>query len=192
RLSFILCEVGQHPAARATLERALHILRATRGPDHPDTGAALQLLGWALIYVGEPAAAVPLQEGALSIAQATGPAQQRLRLEALALLGLGLAHQGLGAPELAQPLMEQALHIRQELYGAEHAWAGTIMTFLGNLLVIRGEPVAARPLLEHALRIRERTYGHGSEPVAHALVPLGRALTQLGEATAARPILERA
>src|SRR5262249_4990955 len=137
-------------------ERAVRILRATRGSEHPDTGAALDQLGWTLVHLGEPAAAVPLLESALSIAQTTGPAEQRHRFASFAL---GLAHQCLGAQELAQPLLEQALRLRQELYGAEHAWAGTIMTHLGNLLVISNQPAVARPLLEHALRIREGAYG---------------------------------
>src|SRR5262249_21839675 len=139
RLAFVMCELGQAPTARVALERALRIFRATRLPDHPDIGAALAQLGLALIHLGDPAAAVPLEERALSIAEAAGPAGQPLRSFSLIGLGLGLAHQGLGAPELAQPLLEQTLHIRQELYGAAHAWAGTIMSHLGNLLVIRGE-----------------------------------------------------
>src|SRR5262249_14686206 len=126
-------------------------------------------------------------ESQLSIAQAIGPAEQLGRTGSFAL---GLAHQCLGAPELAQPLLEQAPLIRQKLYGTEHAWAGTLMSHLGNLPVIRGQPAAARPLLEQALRIREGAYGSASPGVAHALGPLGRALTALGEAVTARPILE--
>jgi Tetratricopeptide repeat len=62
--------LGQPRAARPLEERALAIIEAAYGPDHPDVATGLGNLALTLRALGQPEQARPLLERALVITQA--------------------------------------------------------------------------------------------------------------------------
>jgi hypothetical protein len=68
--------------------------------------------------MGEPAAALPLNERALAIAEATyGPDHPAV---AIYLSNLAMAHEVLGEPATARPLTERALAIAEARLPPDH------------------------------------------------------------------------
>jgi serine/threonine-protein kinase len=123
-----------------------------------------------------------LAQGALKV-------QRELRgqpaVEARMLTVLGEVYHSLGNYEQAQPLLEKALRLRQQLHGLEHADAAETQTKLGVLLRDRGDLAAAEPLLHAALATRRRLYGNAHADVGESLnesATLLRAQGQYGEA----------
>jgi serine/threonine-protein kinase len=98
---------GDFDAALRDESRAVAILNATLGPDHPATGVALSNLA---DWLERPAEALPLAQRALAIAEkATGASADT----GYALLALGGALRGLGRDEEVIGPSERALAIFQ-------------------------------------------------------------------------------
>jgi tetratricopeptide (TPR) repeat protein len=70
-LANVLADLGELPAARERLERALHLLEAAYGPDHPDLALTLGNLGDVLADLGELPAARERLERAVGIYRRT-------------------------------------------------------------------------------------------------------------------------
>ena len=104
--------------ARYLQERALTIIEATYGPDHPDVAAALNNLALILQDLGDPAAARPLLERALTIAETTyGPDHP---IVATRLNNLAMILWRLGDPDAGRLLAERALAITEAAHGPDH------------------------------------------------------------------------
>jgi serine/threonine-protein kinase len=90
-------------------------------------------------------------------------------VQARLLLVLGRVHQARGRFELAQPLLAEALRLRDSLHDAPHPDLAESQNRLATVLRDRGELDAAEPLLRLALASRERWYGRRHAAVAETL-----------------------
>jgi tetratricopeptide (TPR) repeat protein len=104
-------------------------------------------------------------------------------------LGSMLWHRG--ELEVARPLHERALEIRERVLGPDHPDTATSLNNLDLLLRDQGQPEAARALLERALEIRERVLGPDHPHTAASLSNLASLLQEQGDLAAARPLYER-
>ena len=112
-----------------------HVLAAcAECPDLVEPSATSWLLDRAGIYLqsrGEPAAARPLLDRALTITEAAyGPEHPAV---ATRLNNLALVLGDLGEPAAAQPLLDRALAITEAAYGPEHP---AVAISLGNLAAV--------------------------------------------------------
>jgi len=167
-----------------------HVLVAcAERPDPVEPSATSWLLDHAGTYLrsrGEPAAARPLLERALTITEAAhGPEHPDV---ATSLGNLALALRDLGEPAAARPLLERALTITEAANGPEHPVVATSLNNLAAVLLDLGEPAAARPLADRALAITEAANGPEHPAVATRLNNLALVLGDLGEPAAARPL----
>jgi tetratricopeptide (TPR) repeat protein len=98
-------------AARGACERALAIIEAAYGPDHPEVAGTLTNLGIVVQQLGELGAARSAQERSLAIFEAAyGPDHPQV---ARTLTNLGLVLQELGELGAAQAAQERALAIKE-------------------------------------------------------------------------------
>ena len=72
---------------------------------------------------------------------------------------LAFLHRARGDLAAAQPLLERALAIRENVLGPEHPDTAASVNNLGVLFGDQGDLAAAQPLLERALAIREKALG---------------------------------
>ncbi len=94
--------------------------------------------------------------------------------------------------DLARPLMERALEIRERVLGPNHPDTALSLNGMAELLQVQGELTAARPLYERALEIRERVLGPRHPDTASSLGGLAWLLMDQGDLVSARPLMERA
>jgi serine/threonine-protein kinase len=123
------------------------------------------------------------------LARGTAKVQSELRaqpaVQARMLNTLGEVYRSLGSYDRAQPLLEEALRLRQQLYGAEHIEVAETQRYLGGLLHERGDLAGAESLLRTSLATRRRLLGDDHADVAESLNDLAvllRAQGQFGEA----------
>jgi len=181
---------GQVAAAQPLFERALRVLEASFGPDHPVVVSPLSHLATVLTDQGRAEAARPLLERALRISEAThGPDHPEV---ATCLNNLATVLRDLGRAEAARPLLERALRIDEQAFGPDHPTVADSLSNLAIVLSNLGRGQAARPLLERALRIDEQAFGADHARVATRLSGLAAVLQRLGQTRAAKPLLERA
>ncbi len=178
-------------AAMGVLGRALAILEAVYGPDHPDLAPALTVLGAVQFDLGELPAARASLERALAVVEAVyGPDDPDL---AGALTILGVIQLDLGELPAARATLERALAIAEAAYGPDHPQLLFTLYSLGAAQQQDlGERQAARATQERALAIAEAAYGPDHPRVAVALNALGLVQLDLRELSAARGSLERA
>ena len=105
-------------SAQEVLERALRIMEAAYGPDHPEVARPLNNLGLVLRVLGDLGAAREHQERALRINEAAyGPDHPDV---ARTLNNLGLVLRALGDLGGAREHQERALRINEAAYGPDH------------------------------------------------------------------------
>lgn len=97
-----------------------------------------------------------------------------------------------GAYALAQPLLEQALAIREQALGAEHPDTAATLHTLARLHEAQGQPEQAQPLYERALAIRATALGDSHPDTATTLNNLAALYEARGQAARALPLYERA
>ena len=180
RRELVIADARETVAAR---EKAL-------GPDHPDTAASLDKLGWRLRGHGRLAEARPLLERALRIREAAlGPDHPDT---ANSLDHLAWVLQDQGAYEDARPLFERALRIRETAFGPDHPDVATSLNNLAFLLRFQGAIAEAGPPLERALEIRESALGPNHRHTAMSLNNLAFLRQEQGAVDEARALFERA
>jgi len=109
------------------------------------------------------------------------------------LLGLaGGYFLGRAAYSQAEPLLRDALAIREKTLGPEHSLTAEGLDGLAVLLANLGDIAGARPLYERALAIREKALGPEHPDTAQSLNNLAALLGNLGDIAGARPLFERA
>jgi len=92
----------------------------------------------------------------------------------------------------AEPLLRDALAIREKSLGPEHPDTATSLNHLAGLLMGRGNLAEARPLCERALAIQEKALGPEHPDTAQSLHNLASLLSSQGDIAGARPLYERA
>jgi tetratricopeptide (TPR) repeat protein len=129
-------------AARATLQQALAIIRATDGPDHPNAAAILHTLGLVLRDLGDLAGARKRLELALAINKAAyGPDHPAVAGD---LADLGGVLEELGDLAGAYRCQKRALAAFEAAHGTDHPDVAITLASLGNLLRKRGKLADAR------------------------------------------------
>jgi CHAT domain-containing protein/tetratricopeptide (TPR) repeat protein len=176
--------------ARSLAERALAIVEARLGPDHPEVANRLGALGQVLRLQGEFAAAQSRLQRALELQeQALGP--EHPDVARTLTLSAGLAAD-MGELPAARERFERALAIgRQRLAAGDPAIADTL-NGLGVVLEREGDDRGAERLHQQALAIRERALGGAHPDVAVSLNNLGNAQSNLGRYAEARRLHQRA
>ena len=173
--------------ARNYFQRALDLTPET---DERSYAACLNNLAFLLQAQGDYAAARPLYERALQVAeQALGPAHPST---ANSLNNLAFLLQAQGDYAAARPLYERALTIYEQALGPAHPDTARSLNNLAFLLQAQGDYAAARPLYERALTIYEQALGPAHPDTARSLNNLAFLLQAQGDYAAARPLYERA
>jgi tetratricopeptide (TPR) repeat protein len=193
----LLNEVGKYlggraewMAARSTFERALSILEAAYGPDHPEVARTLDRLGIVHAHLEELPKARDCQERALAILEAAyGPDHPEV---ARTLDNLGNIYHRLGDLAKARDYEERALAILEATYGPDHPEVAIALGNLGSTLDAFGQVAEARAHHERALAIYEAAYGPDHPEVARSLYNLGFVLLELGESSQGRAYIQRA
>jgi tetratricopeptide (TPR) repeat protein len=105
---------------------------------------------------------------------------------------------GRGLLEQAEPLMREALSIREQVLGPEHPETAGCLNNLGLLLTDKHEFAEARLILQRSLDIEEKNSGPNHPNTAKALTNLAYLiqnaflLQKEGDLAEARPLMERA
>ena len=87
---------------------------------------------------------------------------------------------GLGHPQKARPLVDDALATQMRILGEDHETVARSLFIVANNRLNLGDPAAAKPLLEHVLSIDEDLYGEDSAAVGVTLASLVFAEWRLG------------
>ena len=92
----------------------------------------------------------------------------------------------------AEPLLQQALSMREQVLGPEHPDTATSLQDLGVLYVNQGKYAEAEPVLKHSLGIRERMLGPEHFILTNSLHLLAELYMRQGKYTEAEPFVQRA
>jgi serine/threonine protein kinase/tetratricopeptide (TPR) repeat protein len=105
---------------------------------------------------------------------------------------IGRVYENLGLYAPAEPLLREALEIRESRLGPDHAEVAASLRGLGGLYDARGDLESCRRVTERALRIDMQNLGPDHPVVATDLHNLGKVLGLMGQLPAAREHFERA
>jgi tetratricopeptide (TPR) repeat protein len=181
---------AEHREARQLFERALTILEARFGPDHPSVAATLNNLGNVLRGLGELRAGRTHYQRALTRFEARlGPQHPDV---ARSLNNLAATLGALGEVPAARDAHQRAQAILETQLGPDHPDTASNLDNLGLMLRRLGELPAARDAHQRALAIRQTHLGADHPDVTRSLDNLGIVLRHLGELPAARDAHRRA
>jgi serine/threonine-protein kinase len=103
---------------------------------------------------------------------------------------IGSAYLGLGLPEQAQPLIEQGLSLRRQLFGEEDARVARSLYSLNRVYEQKGDLAAAERLAQQSLAIDRKHTGETSLETAGSLCRLGVIKQAQGELATAEKLLQ--
>ena len=109
---------------------------------------------------------LPGLAGAESVVEPTH--QSAIKLERT-----GVMYYDVGHPSLAEPLLEQALALREQSVGQDHLTVATTLAHLGSVYHALGKDDKARMCLQRALIIREKVLGSSHPAVSAVQSELG-------------------
>jgi tetratricopeptide (TPR) repeat protein len=101
----------------------------------------------------------------LAVAESGGETPHR---SAIKLERTGVMYYDVGHPSLAEPLLEEALTLREQSVGLDHLTVATTLSHLGSVYHALGKDDKAKMCLERALAIREKVLG-SSHPAVSAI-----------------------
>lgn len=116
---------------------------------------------------------------------------QNVQEEGNACIALGEILRITGNFTVARPYLEQALKIREVVFGQDHPNVAIVANYLGLLLWALGELPEAQVHFERAITILERTYGPDHPEVSSVINNLAGVLRDLGDLGGARAYYER-
>ncbi|MDI1480317.1 tetratricopeptide repeat protein [Polyangium sp. y55x31] len=184
-----LLQQGRDAEALTVLEEALSVIEAARGPDHPHVGTVLVPLGDVKQKLRRYAEALAAFKRARVIFEAVDSARPFV---ADCAAGMGDTQKEMGKLEEALVLHQEALAIREEVFGAEHEQVAASLSSIGEVLLLRGQAKEALSRFTRALELWEKANGPDFIDNAGALVGMGEALLSLHEGKKAIVHLERA
>jgi len=111
-------------------------------------------------------------------------------IKAAVLDTIGSAYLGLGLPEQAQPLIEQGLSLRKQLFGEQSTPVARSLYNLNRVFEQKGDLVAAERLAAQSLAIDRRQSGETSLETAGSQCRLGVIKKVRGEFAAAEKLLQ--
>jgi tetratricopeptide (TPR) repeat protein/DNA-binding XRE family transcriptional regulator len=97
-----------------------------------------------------------------------------------------------GAYGEAEPLLQRALRIREQVLGTDHPDVARTLNYLANVYWQQSKYGKAEPLLQRALRIREQVLGPNHPEVANTLHNLATLFLAQGNYGAAEPLYQQA
>ena len=111
-------------------------------------------------------------------------------IKAAVLDTIGSAYLGLGLPEQAQPLIEQGLSLRRELFGGEAVAVARSLYSLNRVYEQKGDLATAERLAQQSLAIARQQTGETSLETATGQCRLGVIKKVRGEFAAAEKLLQ--
>ena len=107
------------------------------------------------------------------------------------MLIIGDLYQKLGLYEQAEPLLEEALAIREKALGPNHSGVAQSLNNLGHLYERQGRYDEAEPVIQRSVSIREETLGPNHPDVAQSLNNLGGIYERQGRYDEAEHVIQR-
>ena len=133
-LGLIEDEIGEYRSGVRHFARALEILEAAYGPDHPSTITTRSDLGHLRLAAGDYAGAALIFESVLAYRDRAG--DEARAANALAALGDTLARDN--KLQRAEAALRRAVRVRESTIGGDHPSTGNALVALGTILVRRG------------------------------------------------------
>jgi serine/threonine protein kinase/tetratricopeptide (TPR) repeat protein len=113
-------------------------------------------------------------------------------VQARLLTTIGTVFRQMGSLDRAQPLLEQALALREEHLGAEHVDVGASLYQLSQLNRVQGNLSSAEPLARRALAVTEQALGPDDPAVALSAMNLAAIYMAQARFSDAEPLFQRA
>jgi tetratricopeptide (TPR) repeat protein len=190
QLGLLFYSKARHREAEPLYRRALAIVEASLGPEHPEVAIRLNNLALLLKTTNRLAEAEPLYRRALAIDEASyGPEHPDVAIDLNNLAGLLYATNRLAE---AEPLFRRALAIDEASLGPHHPNVATRLNNLALLLKTTNRLAEAEPLYRRALAIDEASLGPDHPNVAGALNNLALLLSATNRLAEAEPLCRRA
>lgn len=142
--------------------------------------------GWYLTLAGAYAGAETYQQAALQVRQQLLGRHHADTLESMSLLAQAYQYQVGQRSRLAQPLFEQILQIKEELYGPDSEPVADELYHFGHYLLTLGDYDRAREFLRRSVRSRRANLGLDHADTARSLRSLGLYHYYAGNYRAAR------
>jgi serine/threonine-protein kinase len=160
--------LGETAAARELCREALELARSHE-LGGLERSKNLYCLAWILNEEGRPAEAAAYQEQVVEIRrrELAGSGELAAALTTLAIIQLDA-----GNPDGAEPVLREALELRERLSGLDHPQRATLLDGLARVFRLRGELAAAADHARQALDVRRRTLGEEHADVAHSYLEL--------------------
>ncbi len=111
---------------------------------------------------------------------------------ATVLTNLALLHKDRGDYQRAEPYFQEALSLRERIFGPEHPEVATAASNLAELYRVRGDYTAAEPLYRRAIAIRETKLGPAHSELAIGLNNAAAMYRDRGDYATAEPLYRRA
>lgn len=193
RLGGVLIAMGDYAGAKPRIEHALAILEKTLHPEDPQLAGSLNRLASIYISEGNDAAAKPILERSIRIREnqrvRAGGGQRRsitfnpgsIRSQTSTIDRLANVHRRLGDISTARKLFQQALDLREGVFGPNHPDIAQSLVSLARLSGDAANLTTAKPLYERALPIARRS----AKPELHQQSAFG--LAQIREQEARLP-----
>jgi CHAT domain-containing protein/Tfp pilus assembly protein PilF len=180
---------GRYQDALIPASKCLELSETFYGPEHPETGVALNDLG--LVYQNrfEYGKALSLLQRSLKIAQSTMPVDEKVL--GVRLNNLGELYKAMGNPEQALPLLKQALEIAEQLSGSQDRTTANRANNLAALYHEMGDYGQALPLFQQALKAMEQARGQNHPETAVIANNLAALFADMGAYGEAMPLYER-
>ncbi len=188
-LAWLYHQSGKYRDARPLYERAIKIIEADRGSEHPDLGSTLDRYGGLLVAMGDyPAAKLALERSYRILEKTRHPNDPLIATGLQFLAGYQIA---VGDYAAAKPLVERGLKIRQSQRNPSFYAIARSLNTLADIHYKLGEYMGARARYQEALGIRERFLGFDHPDVARNLNGLASSYIATGDVAAAKPLYER-
>jgi eukaryotic-like serine/threonine-protein kinase len=176
-LGVAYASAGQHERSNETLERALEVLDARLGRDHPRGARVRTFMATNLLILQDPASAERLSREAIASLEHTSVHAPRLLANARRILGETLASSGRRAEGIR--LLESALETHG---GAQTDLLTTdILRSLGTALLADGRPEESLRSLHRALEIDRNLRGTEHPHLAQILNAMTMSLAAKGD-----------
>ncbi len=180
---------GRLADAESLYRRGIAIRRAV-GDRSTDFGANLSYLGGLLSERDRYDEALPLQQEALALVEATVGADHPYA--AFALNDLSISQVELGEQEAALASLDRALTISRDHLGSDHPFTATMLYNRASVLRDLGRSDEALAAYAEALAARRRALPEGHQEIGISLTGLGNLLRKLGRPAEAEALLQDA
>ena len=184
-LAITLDWANRDAEAVQTSEEAVDIVRCARGPEEQETGYLMSQHSSILLKLGRHEEALHYaREGVRILRKVVAEGEDYTLVEGLT--NLGAVHLERGQPEAAEPLLREALNMRDRWLALGSPQDAVTQHWLGRTLVAQGRYAEAEPLLRQSfdvLKDRPGRPGRFGEETRRHLVEVYTALGRPEEAT---------